>query len=175
MSVTTFLKKNNLKLWFKLRKNGFGYIAGIVAFGSAIVGVLQYTQTFHLDVSGKWQLDLTIESTSYTPYKDLDVRYILYLQQNGKVIKGKGEKWLVNNKEIPFSAHTRIEMEGTILENKVYLSFELFGANRVTVGELDLRFNPDKNKMTGTFSTTGADSSGPAIAIKTISLAPSND
>ena len=137
--------------------------AAAVAFTASLLAVIQYFRSLpEQNISGKWKLDLVIESSTHTQYLGLKVGYVIYLEQNGSAIKGKGEKWWENDQELPYSQHTPIELTGTIKDKTVKLLFDLHGAQRQTVGEFALKLRGET--LTGVFSTTGANSSGHVVA-----------
>jgi len=137
-------------------------VAAITLYG-VILGIAQYYQSRpRYDLTGEWVLQLKIESTSYRAYQDLTVGYKLYLIQAGQEISGKGEKWWENGKELPFSQHDPINVSGLLKGKRLPLSFTLKGTLRETVGVFDLSIT-NRNELSGTFSTTGANSRGSAV------------
>jgi len=140
-------------------------ISGMIACIAALVAIVQYfeVQPSH-SISGKWRLDLTIESTNYQPYQGMHVGYVLFLTNKETHITGNGEKYWLNEKILPTEQHDHIELIGTIYNDSVHFIFELHGLLRKTVGEFNLVLSEDRNELTGTFNTTGASSSGSVIA-----------
>lgn len=148
---------------YKIIKGIAALAVGAVTFYGAGLGIAQYYESKSgYDLNGEWVLKLEIESTSYNPYKNLKVGYKIYLSQHEREIVGNGEKWWVNGEEIPFSQHDPIIMKGVISGDSLPLLFTLKGSNRETVGAFNLEFVSD-DKLIGTFSTTGANSSGSII------------
>ena len=148
---------------YNLTKKVITFTVACLSLYGVILGILQYHQgTVPHNLVGEWKLNLKINSTSYNTYQGMSVGYKLFLNQNGKVITGQGEKWLVNNKEIPFNQHSPISMDGTLNGNNLVLSFKLKGSKRETVGAFVLKVQ-NQNKLVGTFSTTGANSKGDVV------------
>ena len=159
----------DLKARYKIIKRTAALVVATVAFYGTALGIVQYyeNRSSH-HIAGEWDLNLKIESTSYNPYKNLEVGYKIYLSQHEKRVVGRGEKWWVDGEEIPFSQHDPIRVEGVMIGNELPLSFILKGSKRETVGTFDLRLESE-DKFIGTFSTTGANSRGSVVMTKTLS------
>ena len=137
------------------------FISAVGLVGGLIVIYQFIDSETQVNVAGKWHLSLTVENTSYAPFQGLEIGYVIYLQQEGNSVSGHGEKWWENGEELPFSQHVPIELNGSIEGGVLKLLYELVGAERGSVGEFDLLVESSGDKMSGEFSGTAADSSGP--------------
>lgn len=154
---------------FKSIKKSFAIIIAITAFIATVITIVQYYDTKKIiNIEGNWKLNLVIKSTTHSKYKDMEIEYILYVNQDSKNIKGRGEKLVVNNKELPTTQRDEITFNGNINNDKVKLLFELHGKKRKTVGTFNLQATDDINIFKGSFNTTGASSKGTAIMEKII-------
>ncbi len=149
-------------VWSRL-KAFIAVVGGVVAFTAATAGVLQYLKSNpSVDITGTWELSLVVEETTYSPFRGMEVDYLLFLQQDGTSITGRGEKWAVNGEELPSSQHDPIDLRGTISGGSLDLVFNVFGARRQSAGHLRLELSDDQ--AAGDFRWTAAASSGPASA-----------
>ena len=167
--VTTWMRELVCKRIWRSLKTGSALVGGLIAFAAATAGVIQYWQSNPAaDVSGTWELSLTIEETSYSPYRGMILGYLLFLQQNGASVTGRGEKWAANGEELPSSQHDRIDLRGTISGTNLDLVFNIYGTQRQTVGVIRLGLVDDSEAM-GDFTWTAASSSGTAIGVRQMS------
>lgn len=113
-----------------------------------------------VDLTGWWRFTVAIKSSSFKPYRGLDVDYKIYLLQDGTKVTGKGEKWCEAGKELPFAQHDPIEMDGTLAGSQCRLAYVLKGRERPTTGSFTFDILPSANEHRGRFSGTGADVSG---------------
>ena len=135
-----------------------GIIGGIIA-------IYSFLQTYsRYDLTGQWNLNNTIQTTSDSKYKGLKLGYRIFLTQSETNLTGTGEKWYENGKTIPPSAHTHISLTGSISGSKVTATMEEEGTERKTEGTLEWTYNPKTKTLTGTFTSTAADTSGPSSA-----------
>ena len=139
-------------------------MAAVVAFVATCISIYSFVKpALAEDLIGRWRLDLVIESTDFNPYHGLKVGYIVYLSQDGSTLSGIGEKWWENDKELSYSQHTKLQLDGKIQGDDLKLLFFLFGAERETVGQFTLKSVEPNELFVGTFTTTGADSRGSAL------------
>lgn len=121
------------------------------------------------NITGDWDTRITIKNSAYNPYRDLKINYKIYLLQKGNEIIGSGEKIsdILGNgeiKEFTGEDRTKLVLEGYYERNylkksKVFFKITEFGSKRESRAIYFLTVN-DKNKLTGNFTTTAADSSG---------------
>ena len=131
--ITTFFGINSLKDWY----------------GEKYVHV----------VEGRWELYNTIEETTYPKYKGLEIGYVLFIEQEGKVISGDGEKTYENERLLPSKARTPIKVSGTIDGKELTLKVTEKG-DRDIHGMIKLKVTDIKTELKGSFSTAAANSSG---------------
>lgn len=113
-----------------------------------------------VDLTGWWEMGLTIESSSYNPYKGLQVVYKVHLLQESARVRGRGEKWWEGDKELPYSRHDPIEVDGKVEGSRLTLAYVLKGRDRTTTGSFEFDVSQGKPPFKGTFAGTGADVSG---------------
>ena len=150
-------------------KKVWGAFIGWTATAIGIIGGLIAIYSFwqsnpRYDLSGQWNLANTIETTSYTEYRNLKLGYRLFLTQRGTALTGTGEKWTENGRSLPPSAHAHINLTGSVSGNKVIATFQEDGADRKTEGTLDWTFDPKTKSLVGKFTSTAANASGPSTA-----------
>lgn len=88
--------------------------------------------------------------------------YKVYIIQEGKSIRGKGEKFWLNDIEIPSAQHDPLVFEGIISDGIWKVHYELYGVKRKSYGEFILKIE----NMEGTFEGSGANAKGKVIALK---------
>jgi hypothetical protein len=155
---------------FKLIKRIFVFIGFISILIGIIVGILAIIQYYEshptINLNGEWKIINSVDSTSYPLYQDMQLGYRIFLQQDGKKITGKGEKWWENGKEIPSTAHSPIVIEGTLDGMMLTATFTEKGARRITSGSFIWTVSPDGRMLNGSFKSTAANSQGASIGEK---------
>ena len=157
----------------KLNKKGlFALVVRTSTIAAGIIGVLGYLENrnqnkdhYAVNLTGEWIITNTIESTSYRPFKDLQLGYRIFFQQNGKRIIGKGEKCWENEKELPSHAHSPVSIDGILDELILTATFEEKGSRRITYGSFVWNISPDGKKIEGRFTHTAANSKGNSVGI----------
>ena len=140
---------------------------GLTLIGG-VLGIFTFWGTYsHYDLTGAWSVTNTIQSTSDSNYKNLQLGYRLFLTQTGTDITGTGEKWAENGAELPPSAHTHITMKGSINGTKVTATFHEDGTLRKSEGTFDWNYQKKSQTLSGNFTSTAADESGPSSAQRT--------
>jgi hypothetical protein len=142
-------------------KGGILFLAAIIGIPSGIYGYYKHLTT--KSIQGQWKITCHINSSSYRPYIGKSSGFKIYFIQEQDKVKGKGEMCWVDDKEIPYSQHVPIIVEGKVDGKKIILNYTQKGEKRTTVGEIDLSAN-SVNVFEGTFSGTAADTKGTAIA-----------
>jgi|GEM_PF-3896532 hypothetical protein len=112
------------------------------------------------DISGKWEIDQTIQQSSLSRYKGLKVSYQVFLTQDGEIVQGNGEKYSENNTPIKPEDRIPVEINGKVDGHKLILDIVEHGKLRETTGQMILTLKKDFNTFTGEFSSTAANSSG---------------
>lgn len=153
--------ENGSKFWKTLIGST---VTGLTVIGG-VLGIWTFASTYsRYDLNGAWTVTNTIQSTTYSPFKDLKLGYHIFLTQKETDVAGTGEKWSENDKELPPAAHTHITMKGTIKGTKVTATFEEEGAARKTEGTFDWNYQKGSKSLSGTFTSTAANASGPSVA-----------
>lgn len=122
------------------------------------------------NVSGEWTTLIKIKQTNNTPFINLGIEYKIHLLQLGDQISGRGEKIRDINPDgtnfhvYPNIKKVNIEITGYIERNylkksKLYLLIKENGTRRTTSASYNLTLN-DKNRLSGFFESTAAESRG---------------
>ncbi len=140
-------------------------IVGAVGIAAAWPTLHEYFEKkINIEVTGWWNVDFTVESTSYRPYKGMVYGYRIVFSQNGKDVEGIGEKWTEDGRELPSVQHMPIRLKGISSQTQVKLTYELKGTKRETLGSIVLESTKDPNLLQGTFTGTAADVKGTVVA-----------
>lgn len=103
----------------KLWKSVVGYTVTGLAVVGGFLGIYTFLQGYsRYNLSGKWIITNTIQSTSYQPYQGLKLGYTVFLTQRGTDITGDGEKESENGRDLPPGAHNHISITGSIRGKK---------------------------------------------------------
>ena len=152
------------------------FLADIIA---TLVGGVVLTLLFFLareklfpipNITGKWYLEIKTLNTSYNPYKDMVLRYVIMIWSEGNKIKGSAEKIYENSstgeREFTGKDRTRAIIEGYIekkylSKDKIYLHTVENGHGRESTNFYDLLCKSDL-EMIGTFNSMVANQDGTA-------------
>ena len=115
------------------------------------------------DLSGRWNVVNTVESTSYQSFKNMKIGFALSIDQNGTQFTGKGQKVSENGVSLPPSSRTPIKVQGSINGDRVEATFFEEGAARKSNGRFVWRID-NAGRLNGIFATTAARSSGKSAA-----------
>jgi hypothetical protein len=115
------------------------------------------------DVSGRWDLQQHVKSTSHEPFAGMSVGYRLNLLQDGNRVHGRGFKTSENGVLLLPSQRTPIEVEGRIEGDQLVLNFTEIGRERTSRGTIRYRVGAS-GAMQGQFSSDAANSSGSSSA-----------
>ncbi|HEX6715746.1 MAG TPA: DUF4388 domain-containing protein [Pyrinomonadaceae bacterium] len=115
------------------------------------------------DLSGRWNVVNTVESTSYQSFKNMKIGFALSIDQNGTQFTGKGQKVSENGVSLPPSSRTPIKVQGSINGDRVEATFFEEGATRKSNGRFVWRID-NAGRLNGIFATTAARSSGKSAA-----------
>jgi len=118
------------------------------------------------DLSGKWTVVNTVESTSYGSFKNMKIGFDLSINQTGTSFTGRGYKVSENGRSLPASGRTPIEVKGAINGDQIEATFVEEGAARKSNGKFVWRMDRNGRGLTGSFATTAARSSGKSAAIR---------
>jgi len=127
------------------------------------------------NLSGVWKGELQIKESTYNPYNDLLIEYEFHLIQNGKNIKGTGEKIKETNRKNKVTEYEKnkrvtLEIDGFysrkyLRESQINLTLKEHGRLRESRAFYHLKVENSK-RMTGSFNWTAADSTGKIILKK---------
>jgi serine/threonine-protein kinase len=115
-------------------------------------------------LAGRWRIDNVVQTSSYGPYRGLRVGYLVKLTASGDRIKGEGEKWLENGREIPTSSRTPIKIFGTVKGSSVEAVFVENGRKRQTSGRFHWSVRESGRALSGRFGSSASGSSGSSSA-----------
>ena len=118
------------------------------------------------DLSGKWSIVNTVETTSYRSYKNLKVGFDLSINQTGTSLTGSGRKISENGRTLPADSRTPIQLKGTIKGDRIEATFFENGVARKTNGRFVWRVDRAGRGLTGTFASTAARSRGKSAATR---------
>jgi penicillin-binding protein 1A len=116
------------------------------------------------DVSGWWELSNRIETTNFPAYRGLRLGYRILLEQDGDRITGQGQKWSENGRRLPAAQRTPITITGSVEGGRVRLRFTEQGARRSSGGSFSWRLTPGGDRLSGSFASSAADTSGSSSA-----------
>lgn len=118
------------------------------------------------DLSGKWNVVNTIETTSYGTYKNMKIGFDLSINQTGSTFSGKGRKVSENGRSLPAGSRTPIQVNGSIKGDMIEATFYEAGTARKSNGKFVWRIDKAGRGLTGKFATTAARSRGKSAATR---------
>lgn len=143
------------------------FIASFVTIVSFLFYLVDRYSETPTNISGSWEMKFSILESSYKPYIGKSMTFKLFFTQKKGEIEAKGEKWWIDDKEIPFEQHDRMELKGTIIDgNKLSCTYTLHGNRRETIGNIEGEISDNAKSILGTFYGTVADSKGPVWGMK---------
>jgi len=120
------------------------------------------------NLSGKWNVVNTVQTTSYRSFKNLKLGFDLSIDQNGNSFTGRGLKVSENGRTLPANSRTPIQVKGSINGDRVEAVFYEEGTARKTNGRFVWRIDSAGRGLTGSFNTTAARSSGKSAATRSL-------
>jgi hypothetical protein len=117
------------------------------------------------DLTGKWIIVNTVQNSSYSSYKNLQIGFDLSIKQDGKGFTGEGRKVSENGRSLPADSRTPIHVKGSIEGDRIEANFFEDGTLRKTNGRFVWKINKEGG-LNGTFSSTAARASGKSTARK---------
>jgi hypothetical protein len=118
------------------------------------------------ELSGKWTIVNTVETTSYRSFKNMKFGFDLSIDQTGSTFTGKGRKVSENGRSLPANSRTPIQVQGSINGDRIEATFIEEGTARKSNGRFVWRLDKSGRGLTGNFATTAARSSGKSAAIR---------
>lgn len=118
------------------------------------------------DLSGKWNIVNTVETTSYNTYKNMKIGFDLSINQTGTTFTGNGRKVTENGRTLAAGSRTPIKVKGSINGDRIEATFFEQGSARNSNGKFVWRIDKAGRGLTGNFATTAARSSGKSAATR---------
>jgi hypothetical protein len=116
------------------------------------------------DLSGKWTVVNSVDTTAYGSFKNMKIGFDLSIDQKGSTFTGKGRKVSENGRRLPANGRTPIHVQGSIKGDRVEATFIEEGSARKSNGKFVWRIDKSGRALTGNFATTAARSSGKSAA-----------
>lgn len=118
------------------------------------------------DLSGKWNMVNTVETTSYNTFKNMKIGFALSIDQTGSTFTGNGRKVSENGRILPAGSRTPIQVKGSINGDRIEATFFEDGTARKSNGKFVWRIDKAGRALTGNFATTAARSRGKSAATR---------
>jgi hypothetical protein len=107
----------------------------------------------------------TVQTSSYGSFANLQIGFILSINQTGRTFTATGHKVSENGHVLPASSRTPIQLKGVINGDSVEATFSEQGAARNTSGRFVWKIN-GAGGLRGTFASTAARSRGQSAATR---------
>jgi hypothetical protein len=118
------------------------------------------------NLSGKWSVVNTVETSSYNTYKNMKIGFALSINQTGTTFTGNGKKVSENGRSLPANSRTPIQVKGSINGDRIEATFFEEGTARKSNGRFIWHMDKAGRGLTGNFATTAARSSGKSAATR---------
>lgn len=118
------------------------------------------------NLSGKWTVVNSVETTQYRSFKNMKIGFDLAINQTGSTFTGRGTKVSENGRSLPAGSRTPIHVKGSINGDMIEATFIEEGAARKSNGKFVWRIDRAGRGLTGTFGSTAARSSGKSAATR---------
>jgi hypothetical protein len=118
------------------------------------------------DLSGKWTIVNSVDTTAYGSFKNLKIGFDVSINQTGSTFTGKGRKVSENGRSLPAGSRTPIQVQGSINGDRIEATFIEEGTARKSNGKFVWRIDKAGRGLTGNFATTAARSSGKSAATR---------
>jgi len=118
------------------------------------------------DLSGKWTVVNSIDTTAYGSFKNMKIGFDLSIDQTGSTFTGRGRKVSENGRSLPANSRTPIQVQGSINGDRIEATFIEEGSARKSSGKFVWRLDKSGRGLTGNFATTAARSRGKSAAIR---------
>lgn len=115
------------------------------------------------DLSGKWTIVNSVDTTAYRSFKNMKIGFDLAINQTGSTFTGKGRKISENGRSLPANSRTPIQVKGSINGDRIEATFIEAGTARKSNGKFVWRMDK-AGRLTGNFATSAARSSGKSAA-----------
>ncbi len=138
-----------------------GTTVAVIALG---ITIWQVSPKSSHHLPGEWTVTSIVQQSDYTPYLGARIKWKMFITEHENEIKGTAEKVVYNDKEIPVAIRTKLEIEGTVENNRFSFHYTENGKKRETSGVMTAEF--DDNSFKGNFSQSAANSKGIIIGEK---------
>ncbi len=118
------------------------------------------------DLSGKWTVINSVDTTAYQSFKNMKIGFDLAINQTGSTFTGRGTKVSENGRSLSAGSRTPIHVKGSINGDMIEATFIEEGAARKSNGKFVWRIDRAGRGLTGTFGSTAARSSGKSAAVR---------
>ena len=118
------------------------------------------------DLSGKWSVVNSIDTTAYGSYKNMKIGFDLSINQTGSTFTGNGHKVSENGRRLAANSRTPIQVKGSINGDRIEATFIEEGTARKSNGRFVWRMDKAGRGLTGSFATSAARSSGKSAATR---------
>lgn len=144
-----------------------GFITGMFTVIGSIYGAVNYfaDTVGKKEINGEWKLTFYIESSTLKRYIGKSSGNRIVVTTDNEKFKAKGERWWVDDVEIPYSEHDIIEFEGQLKGSDLTATYTLYGQKRTSVGSIKMKV-VNNDSMFGSFTGTAANTSGKATAVR---------
>jgi len=102
-------------------------------------------------LSGRWQVFVSIDHTTYRALLGLTAEYALTLTQSGTDFSAKGHKIAENGRSIPEASQDVIELVGSVHRDKLEATYTLHGSQRESTGRFSWVVSVDGRGLEGAF------------------------
>ena len=116
------------------------------------------------DLSGKWNVVNSVDTTAYRSFKNMKIGFDLSINQTGTTFTGNGHKVSENGRRLAAGSRTPIQVKGSIKGDTIEATFIEEGTARKSNGRFVWRVDKSGRGLTGNFNTTAARSSGKSAA-----------
>jgi len=159
------LKKDITRTWIRI------FILTIIGIAiGTIFGYPQFEEWYNNkdipNINWKWEVSFYTEKSSYNPYIWMKTNYHIFLNNNKNTFSWKWEKWAVNNKELDFNQHNKINIEGTLFKRNLNWIYTLEWSNRPSDWNIEVIFNKNWKEFNWNFHWNWADVSWTVSWIK---------
>jgi hypothetical protein len=120
------------------------------------------------DLSGKWTVVNSIDTTAYGSFKNMKIGFDLSIDQTGSTFTGRGRKVSENGRSLPTNSRTPIHVQGSINGDRIEATFIEEGSARKSNGRFVWRLDKSGRGLTGNFATTAARSRGKSAATRSL-------
>jgi hypothetical protein len=155
-------------MWCDILINVIGTIIGGLFLAAFLFFISEHILTL-TNLTGEWKAMTVTEKTLYNPYKNLKLSYKFHLLQKGQEIIGSGEK--IKETTADGITHEYLPEKRTFLDINGYYQRNIFSADKVFLNIVEdglvrqsrttfILTIKKKNILSGSFTSTAADSSG---------------